>query len=231
VAEDKIRVASTGRERMSGKIRIVLSDDHPIVLTGLEKIIESQADFEIVGKAETGPLALKIIREKSPDVAIVDISLPELSGIVLARRLATENSLVRTIILTAHEDRFYLNQAIEAGARGYVLKKTVVGNLISAIRVVMAGGLFVDPSISDQLFNSERRRRQQLAGKPAETELSDREIEVLKLTARGHTSKEIARRLDIGLKSVETYKARATNKLGLKTRAEIVRYASQREWL
>jgi DNA-binding NarL/FixJ family response regulator len=216
---------------MTGKVRIVVSDDHPVVLAGLERIIESQADFEIVGQAATGTVALKIIRESLPDIAIVDISLPELSGIGLTRRLAQENPAVRIIILTGHEDRFYLNQAIEAGARGYVLKRTVVENLINAIRAVMAGGLYVDPAVSGALFDTDRRRKKQLVGESAVTGLTDREIEVLKLTALGHTTKEIARRLDVGLKSVETYKARASNKLGLKTRVEIVRYAAERGWL
>ena len=109
---------------MNGKTHVVLADDHPIVLNGLRNLIASEADFELVGEASSGIDALKIIREKKPDLAVVDISMPELNGILLSRRISKELASVKILILTLHEDRAYLRQAIEAGARGYLLKRS-----------------------------------------------------------------------------------------------------------
>jgi DNA-binding NarL/FixJ family response regulator len=213
------------------KIRIVLADDHPIVLDGLRNLIRAENDFELVGEAASGLTALRIIREQRPDVAVLDISLPELNGIGLSRRLAGELPELRLLVLTLHEDRAYLNQALEAGVRGYVLKRSAVENLVQAIRAVMVGGLYIDPAIVGRVFDSKRANRKLAAKQGASPALTDREAEVLKMAALGFTNKEIAARLDVGVKSVETYKARGLEKLELKTRAELVRYASGQGWL
>ena len=211
---------------MSGTTRIVLADDHPIVLNGLRSLIAAADDLELVAEACSGTEALKVIREKKPDVAVIDISMP----IVLSRRLAKEAASVKILILTLHEDRAYLRQAIEAGVCGYVLKRSAAEGLVRAIRAVVTGGLYVDPAIANRLFDSTPRQGAgpRSGGMP---DLTDREGDVLKLVALGYTNKEIARQLDIGVKSVETYKSRGVEKLGLKTRAEIVRYASAQGWL
>jgi len=215
---------------VNGKTRVVLADDHPIVLNGLRNLIASEKDFELVGEASSGIDALKTIREKKPDLAIVDISMPELNGILLSRRISKELVSVKILILTLHEDRAYLRQAIEAGARGYLLKRSAAENLVAAMRAVMTGGLYVDPAIAGQLFDG--NPRQGNGSKHGSTpDLTEREGDVLKLVALGYTNKEIARRLDIGVKSVETYKSRGVEKLGLKTRAELVRFASAQGWL
>ncbi len=216
---------------MTRKTRIVLSDDHPIVLAGLRNLIEAETDFELVGEASNGLQALKLIREKLPDVAVIDISMPELNGISVVRRLADEAPAVRVMILTLHEDRAYLKQALEAGARGYVLKRSAAENLIGAIRAVMVGGLYVDPAIVGQVFEANSGGGRQSVGKAAIRDLTERESEVLKLIVSGFTNKEIARKLDVGVKSVETYKTRGFQKLELKTRADLVRYASAQGWL
>jgi DNA-binding NarL/FixJ family response regulator len=213
------------------KTRIVLADDHPIVLDGLRNLIRAEPDFELVGEAASGLTALKIIREQRPDVAVLDISMPELNGIVLSRRLAGEMPGLRLLVLTLHEDRAYLNQALEAGVRGYVLKRSAVENLVQAIRAVMVGGLYIDPAIVGRVFESKQVNKRLLARKGAAPALTDREADVLKMAALGFTNKEIASRLDVGVKSIETYKARGLEKLGLKTRAELVRYASGQGWL
>jgi DNA-binding NarL/FixJ family response regulator len=213
------------------KTRIVLADDHPIVLDGLRNLIRAEQDFELVGEAASGLSALKIIREQRPDVAVLDISMPELNGIVLSRRLASEMPDLRLLVLTLHEDRAYLNQAIEAGVRGYVLKRSAVENLVQAIRAVMVGGLYIDPAIVGRVFESKQVNKRLLARKGVSPALTDREADVLKMAALGFTNKEIASRLDVGVKSIETYKARGLEKLGLKTRAELVRYASGQGWL
>ena len=216
---------------MTDKIRIVLADDHPIVLDGLRNLIRAEPDFALVGEAASGLSALKIIREERPDVAVLDISMPELNGIVLCRRLAGEMPALRLLVLTLHEDRAYLNQALEAGVRGYVLKRSAVENLVQAIRAVMVGGLYIDPAIVGRVFESKQINKRLAARKGVSPALTDREADVLKMAALGFTNKEIASRLDVGVKSIETYKARGLEKLGLKTRAELVRYASGQGWL
>lgn len=211
---------------MNAATRIVLADDHPVVLNGLRNLIQAEDDLDLVGEASTGLSALKVIREQRPDVAVVDISMPELNGIMLSRRIAEEMPSIRLLVLTLHEDRAYLTQALEAGVLGYVLKRSAAENLVQAIRAVVIGALYVDPAIAEP---SPKR-----AGRPKEggaSGLTDREAEVLKLVALGFTNKEIARQLVIGVKSVETYKARGGEKLGLKTRAALVRYASAQGWL
>jgi len=210
---------------VNARIRVVLADDHPIVLSGLRSLVSAESDLDLVGEATTGAQALKVIREQKPDVAVIDISMPELNGIVLSRRIGSEVPSVRILILTLHEDRAYLRQALNAGVRGYLLKRSAPENLVQAIRAVFTGGLSVDPAIAHRLFDSAPRH-----GNPVREgcwpDLTDRESDVLKLVALGYTNKEIARRLDVGVKSVETYKSRGVDKLGLKTRAELVRYAS-----
>ncbi len=216
---------------MTEKIRIVLADDHPIVLDGLRNLIRAEPDFALVGEAASGLSALKIVREQRPDVAVLDISMPELNGIVLSRRLAGEMPALRLLVLTLHEDRAYLNQALEAGVRGYVLKRSAVENLVQAIRAVVVGGLYIDPAIVGRVFESKQINKRLSARKGVAPALTDREADVLKMAALGFTNKEIASRLDVGVKSIETYKARGLEKLGLKTRAELVRYASGQGWL
>jgi DNA-binding NarL/FixJ family response regulator len=213
------------------KIRIVLADDHPIVLDGLRNLIRAESDFELVGEAGSGLSAQKIIREQRPDVAVLDISMPELNGIVLSRRLAADMPDLKLLVLTLHEDRAYLNQALEAGVRGYVLKRSAVENLVQAIRAVMVGGLYIDPAIVGRVFETKQVSKRLAARKGVSPSLTDREADVLKMAALGFTNKEIASRLDVGVKSIETYKARGLEKLGLKTRAELVRYASGQGWL
>lgn len=213
------------------KTRIVLADDHPIVLDGLRNLIRAEEDFELVGEAGSGLAALKVIREARPDVAVLDISMPEINGIVLSRRLAVEIPGLCVLMLTLHEDRAYLNQALEAGVRGYVLKRSAVENLVHAIRAITVGGIYVDPAISRNLVDGKRGHNKPSPRGIVAPALTERETAVLKMAGLGFTNKEIASRLDVGVKSVETYKARGLEKLGLKTRAELVRFASTQGWL
>jgi len=216
---------------VSARSRIVLADDHPIVLDGLRALIKTQEDLELVGEATGGLAALRLIKEQKPDLAVIDISMPELNGIALGRRLAEELPLVKVLVLTLHEDRAYLKQALDAGIRGYILKRSAAENLIAAIRAVLAGGLYVDPAIAGRLFQPNSKHAGRAGAEIGGMELTEREMEVLKLVALGFTNKEIARRLDIGVKSVETYRARGSEKLDIKTRAELVRYAAAQGWL
>ncbi|HYA04985.1 MAG TPA: response regulator transcription factor [Xanthobacteraceae bacterium] len=213
------------------KTRIVLADDHPIVLDGLRNLIRAESDFELVGEAASGLAALKLIREQRPDVAVLDISMPEINGIVLSRRLAGEMPALRVLVLTLHEDRAYLNQALEAGVRGYVLKRSAVENLVQAIRTATVGGVYIDPAIAGRAIDGKRASSHSSLHGKGTPALTEREAAVLKMAAQGFTNKEVASRLDVGVKSVETYKARGLEKLALKTRAELVRYASAQGWL
>jgi DNA-binding NarL/FixJ family response regulator len=216
---------------VTARTRVVLADDHPVVLAGLRSLIDADAGLDLVGQAGTGLAALTLIREKEPDVAVIDVSMPGLNGIALAKRLAAEVPSVGVLILTLHEDRAYVNQALQAGVRGYALKRSAAENLTHAIRAVSLGGLYVDPAIADQMFDPDRKFNKKSSRLGGVAELTGREAEVLKRTAQGQTNKEIARHLDVSVKSVETYKARGAEKLGLGTRADIVRYASTQGWL
>jgi len=214
---------------MSGKLRVALADDHPVVLAGLRNLLEAEEDIEVVGDAKTGGEALKLILGTGPDIAVIDVSMPELNGIAVARKLAQEAPHVRIVILTLYEDRAFLKQALAAGVRGYVLKRTAAEYLIDAVRTVAQGHTYIDPLFAE----AEREIASEAKGKPEldVSRLTEREADALKLTARGLTNKEAAARLGISEKSVETYRARATEKLALKSRADIVRFASAQGWL
>jgi len=210
--------------------RIAIADDHPIVLAGLGMLIGAEADLEIVGEAASGPEALQLVQRLRPDIAVIDISLPQMSGILLARQLAKDCPSVGVIVLTQHDDPAHFGQALEAGVRGYVLKKSAAQCLVNAVRGVLVGGLYVDPTMAAHMFMPPGTpTRSTMTGKPSS--LTQREMQVLKLVATGLTTREIAGQLDLSLSSVETYKTRAAEKLGVKTRAEIVRYAAAQGWL
>jgi DNA-binding NarL/FixJ family response regulator len=212
-------------------IRVAIADDHPILLTGLGMLIRAEPDLEIVAEAASGPEALQRIRELTPDIAVIDISLPHMNGILLARQLTADCPSMGIIVLTQHEDRVHLSQALDAGARGYVLKKSAAQCLVNAIRGVLVGGLYVDPAMAAYMFSpSGRLSPSKVAGQSSSC-LTPRETEVLKLVATGLTVKEIAGQLDLSVSSIETYKIRAAEKLSIKGRAEIVRYASAQGWL
>jgi DNA-binding NarL/FixJ family response regulator len=216
---------------MTGKSRIVLADDHPIVLAGLRSLIEPEGDLEVVGTASTGLEALKLVRDVDPDLAVVDISMPGLTGIGLLHRLADQGLSARVLILSLHEDRAHVNHALQAGARGYMLKRTASESAIAAIRAVLTGGIYIDPAIAGHALNPKSATAWQPTSKMAASNLTDREASVLKFAAMGFSNKEIAHRLDVGVKSVETYKARGSEKLGLRSRVELIRYGLTQGWL
>jgi len=207
------------------KTRILLADDHPFILFALRQLVAAEPDFELVGEATSGLEALSLVRATTPDVAIIDVGMPKMNGIILARKIREERPTVKVLILTAHEDEAHLKQALAAGASGFVVKRSATTALIPAIRAAITGGTFVDPLLSGRLGGLTRR------ASIGADELSPREQEVLKLTALGHATKEIADLMAIGVKSVETYRTRASEKLGLKSRAEIVRFALAEGWL
>ena len=207
------------------EIRVALADDHPIVLAGLKALIEATADLRLVGEAVDGAAAFQLVKDAAPDIAVIDVSMPKLNGFDLASRLAAECPDVKVLVLTVHEDRAYLDQLLQTGVRGYLLKRSAAEDLIRAIRAVVAGGLYVDPAMAGKLLGLPK------GGATSAPDLSSREEAVLRLTARGFSSKEAAAKLLLSIKTVETYKARATEKLGLRSRAEIVSYGARHGWL
>jgi DNA-binding NarL/FixJ family response regulator len=212
------------------KLRVFLADDHPVVRSGLKGLIDAQTDMEVVGEAYDGAAAVKAVAALCPDVVVMDVSMPGVGGAEATARIRAEVPAVKVLALTAHEDRGYLQLLFKAGARGYVLKRAAADDLVRAIRAVAAGGTYIDPAVAGQLIPAANRTP--VEGVPATgADLSEREEEVLRLIARAHPVKQIAARLDVGVRTVETYRARGMEKLGLKTRADIVRYAAHRGWL
>ena len=212
------------------KLRIVLADDHNVVREGLKALVNAQEDMEVVGEAADGRTACERALELGPDVVVMDVSMPELSGAMATAQLKQARPGIRVVALTVHEDKTYLKQLLEAGASGYVLKRAVADDLIRAIRTVAGGGTYLDPVVAGKVVGG-FVHGPPTPGESRGHELSDREEEVLRLIARGHTNKDIAARLDISVKTVETYKTRSMEKLGLGSRAEIVKYAVGQGWL
>jgi len=213
------------------QIRVSLADDHPVVLAGVKALLQETPEISLVGEATSGTAALEMICEMKPDIALIDISMPDGNGIDLAKRLATSCPEVKVLALTVHEDRAYVQPLLQAGARGYMLKRSAAEDLVRAIRAVAAGGMYLDPAVADRaLSNGIFGHEANASPTDAFEALSQREADVLKLTAQGYSNKEIAARLSVSIKSVETYKARATEKLGLRSRADIVRYGATQGW-
>lgn len=212
------------------KLRIYLVDDHAVLREGLQSLINAEPDLMIVGQACNGETALREVAAQPPDLVVMDISLPDLNGIKITEQLKQRHPRLHVVALTQYGDQAYLRQILQAGAAGYVLKQTATEVLINAIRAVAAGGTFIDPELAGQLVNSYLGRKLPKDSLPFVT-LTERETTVLELIAWGHTSKEIGEQLDISIKTVDTHKTRAMEKLGLKTRADIVRYAARQGWL
>lgn len=211
-------------------IRVLLADDHEIVRAGLRALVEESPGLCVVGEASDGHEAISRAKELTPDVVVMDLSMPGLDGARATERIVRECPHVRVIALTAHDDRAHLTRLLQAGATGYVLKRGIVAELVRAIEIVADGGTYVDPLLAGRMLRG--RVRPTLADLALAVEpLSDREEEVLRRIAWGESNKEVAENLGISTKTVETYKSRITDKLGLKTRSEMVRYALQRGWL
>ncbi|MCU1385604.1 MAG: DNA-binding response regulator [Acidobacteria bacterium] len=207
------------------KLAILIVDDHEVVRAGLRAVLEGDPRLTVVGEADNGDEACRKTAELHPDLVVMDLSMPGLNGADATRRLIKKFPAVRVVALTAHEEPPYVRELLDAGARGYVLKRGVVKNLLRAIEVVGGGGLYLDPELAQR-----PRVRDAHVPQPA-AELSARESDVASLAARGHANGEIAAALKISVKTVETHKAHLMVKLGLTTRAQLVRYAIYRGWL
>jgi len=218
------------------RLRVFLADDHPVVRAGLRTLINADPELEVVGEAAEGQAAIDGALELAPDVIVMDVSMPGVGGAKATSILKDATSAVKVLALTVHEERSYVRMLLDAGARGYILKRTAAAELIQAIKVVADGRVYLDPTVAAHLLalrgrsSSPTSAADLLESRIDDAEPSQREIEVLKFIALGYSNKQIADKLDISVKSIETYKKRAAAKLGLRNRVDIVRYAMGKGW-
>jgi two-component system response regulator NreC len=206
-------------------IRVMIADDHAILRSGLKMLINAQADMEVVAEAANGEQAIRSVGEAKPDVALMDLTMPPAGGASAIQEIAKTFPKTRVLVLTMHDDPAYVRAVLAAGASGYVLKRSVDAELLAAIRAVHRGGVFVDPGVAGVFLRSELVKSGAKGG-PKKV-LSDRELQVLGLVARGYSSPQIAEQIFLSVKTVETYRARFASKLGLRTRSDVVRFAVQ----
>jgi DNA-binding NarL/FixJ family response regulator len=211
-------------DTVSSKSRVFLVDDHPLVREGLTNLINGQDDLAVCGEAEDSTGAMAGVAETRPDVALIDISLKNESGLELVKNLESEFPLVALIVLSMHDEALYAERALRAGARGYVMKRETTKSMLTAIRRVLDGDVYV----SDRVVNVMARRlgtsRKAAASTPVER-LSDRELEIFRLLGQGRTTSQIAEDLGLSLKTVQAYCARAKEKFGVNSLAELLRAA------
>jgi len=210
-------------------IRVLLADDHAVVREGLKTLVNSQGGMTVVGEAPDGPTAVNLTAELNPDVVVVDVSMPGMTGAQLTTQLRVQQPDRKILVLTVHEDKGYLRLLLEAGAAGYVLKRAAADELIQAIRSVAEGRTYLDPSLAGSVIDTFVRPG--VEREHATADLSEREAEVVRLIALGYSNKEIAAQLKVSVKTIETYKMRSMEKLQIRSRVEIVRYAAKRGWL
>lgn len=205
--------------------RVLIADDHAIVRAGLRALLLEDAEFELVGEAAGGYEAIELVEKKQPDVLVLDLSMPDLDGISVTRSIKPRFPDLRILILTLHEDEALLKEAIKAGAAGYILKRAAESELLTAIKVILRGDLYVDPSMVRTLLSEPRPSP--ATQPPSEESLTPREIEILKLIVEGYTNRQIGEHLNISIRTVEGHRANISNKLGLHSRLELVRYARE----
>jgi len=213
------------------KLRVFLADDHAVLLDGLKVLIDAQSDMEVIGQAGGGRDAVRQVAGCQPDVVVIDVSMPDLGGAEATEQILKAHPQVRVLALTRHADRGYLRRLLRAGATGYVIKKTAADQLINAIRTVAAGGTYIDPTMAGTLVEKFVGRAASSQTEQAPNALTEREEEVLRLIAWGLSNKEIAAQLGVSVKTVEFHKARSAEKLRLRSRTDILRYALAQGWL
>ena len=211
-----------------GDLRILLGDDHTVLRHGLRKILEERRDWHVVAEAGNGRDAVREAVELAPDVAILDIGMPQLNGIEATRQIVRRAPSVRLLILSMHSDQAYVTQAVQAGARGYLLKESAGAELLEAIGAVASGKSYFSPAVAQVVFDDYVKTLSEKGITDPYDLLSEREREVLQLVAEGRSSKEIAELLSISPATVETHRAHLLQKLRLHNTVEVVRYATRR---
>ncbi len=204
--------------------RVLIVDDHAVVRSGLKLVLEAEDGIEPVGEAGTARDAVFEARSTKPDVILLDVVMPDQSGLEIIPTLLQEHPEVRILVLSMQDDPQYVREAFAAGARGYVLKEAADNEVVAAVREVASGGRYVHPELGARLVAAESEERRRAEEDP----LSERESEVLRLLALGHTNQEIAKQLFISVRTAETHRAHIMQKLRLSSRAELVRYALER---
>ena len=210
------------------KIRVLLADDHTILRAGVRMMLNAQPDIEVVGEASDGRKAVAEAQRLQPDVVLMDITMPDLNGIEATRQVKRLLPEVRVLVLTMHENEEYLFQMLRAGASGYMLKEAADTELISAIRLVNSGSFYLSPSAQSMMVGDYLLRVRTGEERDSYSELTEREREILKLVADGLTNNQIAERLIISPKTVDTHRTHIMDKLNLHNRAELVKYAMRR---
>jgi len=209
---------------MNTPISILLADDHRILRTGLRNLFDQQKDMKIIGEADDGRMAVSMARELSPSVVVMDITMPELNGVEATRQIVADSPGAKVIALSAHSDRRFVSEALKAGAVGYLPKASPFDELTTAVRAVAAGKIYLSPRVANVVIEDYVR-----GGTPGKssafTALSPREREVLQLIAEGLATKEVAHRLHVSVKTIETHRARIMDKLSLDSVAELTKYA------
>ena len=214
---------------METKTRILLAEDHGTVREGIKMLVNAQPDMEVIGEAANGAAALVEAQKLLPDLVVMDISMPELNGLAATKKLKKIAPEIKILTLTRHTDDGYLQQLIKAGVNGYVLKQSAPTELINAIRAVVAGKSYLDPTLAERVMGGYAGSTGMLGQGP--NKITGREAEILRLIAWGYSNKEIATRLDISVKTVEAHKGNTMKKLGMASRIDIVRYAILQGWL
>jgi DNA-binding NarL/FixJ family response regulator len=206
---------------------IILVDDHPLLRKGLARTIEKEAALDVVGQMNSAEEVLGAIEDLSPDLAVVDISLPGMSGMELIKHLQSRMPEVQILVVSRHDESLYAERCIRAGARGYVMKQEAGDDIVHAIQRVIDGRIFVSDTINERLLQSlAEGGRERVMQSPLEV-LSDRELEVFELTGRGASTREIAEQLHLSVKTVESYRARIKNKLNFDSANELMKHAVQ----
>jgi len=208
-------------------IRVVVVDDHAVVRSGLRMLLDAEADLEVVGDAGNAREAVFEVRAKQPDVILLDVAMPDESGIDALPKLLHETPDAKVLMLSMEDDPSYVREAFASGAHGYVLKEAADAEVVAAIREVAGGGRYVHPTLGARMVAADAAAHAAALADP----LSDREREVLRLLALGHTNQEIAQQLYISVRTAETHRAHIMRKLQLSTRAELVRYALEHNFL
>ncbi|MEJ0089974.1 MAG: response regulator transcription factor [Limisphaerales bacterium] len=209
----------------TAKVKVLIVDDHPLFRSGLRQVVESDSTLEIVGEAGDGELAVKLIQEIKPDIAILDVNLPGLNGLEIARKLQDKRLATRIIILTMHKDEETCNRALDIGAKGFVLKENAVEEILKAIAAVAAGEHYLSSSISGYLVRRRNRAEMLTAQKPGLDDLTKAERRILKLIAEKKTSREIAAELFISPRTVEAHRANICAKLSLSGSHSLLQFA------
>lgn len=210
---------------MSDRITVLIVDDHPLFRSGLRQVIEADSHFELIGEAGDGESALKFILEQKPAVAVLDINLPKLTGLEIARKLQGKKIPTRLIMLTMHKEEELINRALDFGVNGFVLKENAVEDILVAIRTVADGGHYLSPSVSGFLIKRRNRADSLTAQKPGLDELTKAERRILKLIGEKKTSKEIGAELFISPRTVEAHRANICNKLDLRGAHSLLQFA------